>query len=370
MLPSSIKKILLEDDLKISKMKRNSFEMPDYNPRTYYKDVAVNTYFYALVLLRQYIKFTLDYYFGMELRAKNIDLFMITPSISSPTAPGSDSKPIKIRFGRLKTFLVDSAQFGLEPLLLNNLEKVYCYLPSMRGENYDRRHLNQFFHCEFEMIGTLENLIPIAEECIISLCNTILLMDNIINRISVSPKRTKFFLKKISRLHNFPIITFDEAVDILIKNKKKDYINFTPYGRSITWKGEIELMNILRLDIPIWIKYLDRDMVPFYQKPYLKNKTVNTDLLFPPITKGAFGGEILGSGQRQNNPKEMYESLKRQNLLPRPYEWYIDLRRLPKYRTTSGFGLGIERFITWALAKNDIKNIILYPRLKNVLTFP
>ncbi len=332
----------------------------------------MNNYFYTLSILRHYIKFALDNYFGIELGAKNIDLFMITPSVSSPTAPGSDSKPIKIRFGRLKTFLVDSSQFGLEPLLLNNVEKVYCYLPSLRGEDYDCRHLNQFFHCEFEMVGTFENLIPIAEKCVSSLCNTILLMDNIIDRISVDPKKTKFFLKKISRLRNFPIVTFDEAIDILIKNKKKDYINFTPYGRSITCKGEIELMNILRLDIPIWIKYFDRDMVPFYQKPYSKNKnkTVNADLLFPPITKGAFGGEILGSGQRQNNPKEMYESFKRQNLLPRPYKWYIDLRRLPRYRITSGFGLGIERFIAWALAKNDIKNVILYPRLKNVSTFP
>ena len=370
MLPNFIKKRLLEDDQKISKIKKESFRSPVYNPLTYYKDIAVNNYFYALLLLRHYIKLTLDNYFGIELRAKNLDLFIMTNSVTSPSAPGSDSKPIKIKFGKLETFLVDSSQFGFEPLLLNNLDKVYCYLPSMRGEDYDYRHLNQFFHCEFEMMGTLEDLIPIIEKCIKSLCNTILLMDNIINRISSNVKRTKKTLTNITKLNNFSVITFDEAVDLLIKNKKRRCVNFTNHGRNITYKGEIELMNVLRLDIPIWIKYFDRDRVPFYQKPYLKNKTINADLLFPPLSRDSLGGEIVGSGQRQNDPEEIYESLKRQDLSPKSYEWYLDLRRLPNYRITSGFGLGIERFIAWALAKKDIKDVILYPRLKNIITFP
>ena len=69
--------------------------------------------------------------------------------------PGSDSEVIPIKFGKYNSFLVDSSQFGFEPLLLNKLDKVYCYLPSMRGENPDKRHLNQFFHCEAEIKGTL-----------------------------------------------------------------------------------------------------------------------------------------------------------------------------------------------------------------------
>ena len=66
----------------------------------------------------------------------------------------------------------------------------------------------------------------------------------------------------------------------------------------------------------------------------------------------------------------MYESLARQGIAPGPYEWYIDLRRMPNYKTTSGFGLGIERFIAWVLGKHDIKDVIIYPRLKNVVTYP
>jgi asparaginyl-tRNA synthetase len=132
-------------------------------------------------------------------------------------------------------------------------------------------------------------------------------------------------------------------------------------------------MDILKTKLPIWLTNFDRDRVPFYQKPDYKNpeKTISADLLFPPMTKGAFGGEIVGSGQRQDSAEEMYESLKRQNnISPISYEWYIDLRRQPNYKATSGFGLGIERFIAWSLGKDNIRDVILYPRIKNTKTFP
>lgn len=163
MIPDYLRKIIVADDFKISKMDSGSFGMPDYDPGRYYKDIASNNYFYALLVLRHYLKFISDYYFGINLGAKNVDLFMLTPSVSSPMGPGSDSEAIQIKFGNLETFLVDSSQFGFEPLLLNKFDKVYCYLPSMRGENPDARHLNQFFHCELEMKGKLNDLLPIIE---------------------------------------------------------------------------------------------------------------------------------------------------------------------------------------------------------------
>lgn len=152
-----------EDDLKIASMDVKSFVQPDYDSKEYCKHLAENNYFYALSLLRHYIKATSDYYFAEKIGAKNIDLFMLTSSISSPFGPGSDSQPLLIKFGKHNVFLVDSSQFGFEPLLLKNFDKVYCYLPSIRGENHDSRHLNQFYHCEMEMKGTLEDLVPIIE---------------------------------------------------------------------------------------------------------------------------------------------------------------------------------------------------------------
>jgi aspartyl/asparaginyl-tRNA synthetase len=369
MIPAYIKKRLIEDDLSIGKTKGN-FSVPKYNVKNYYKDIATENYFHALLILRQYIRLVSDYYLGAKLRSTSVDLFMLTPSISSPMGPGSDSEAINIKFGNLETFLVDSSQFGFEPILLNNFNRVYCYLPSMRGENPDKRHINQFFHCELEMIGTLNELRPIIEGYIKILCETILLMENVVDKISKNNKQTKKILKKVINSKKFFEIDFEEAINILIKNKKEKYINFEKKGRDISSAGELELMKILKVDTPIWIKNFDRDRVPFYQKPYLENKTINADFLFPPIIKKGFGGEIVGSGQRQDNPEEMYQSLERQNISSTPYEWYIDLRRMKDYKKTSGFGIGIERFIAWTLGKEDIKDVIPYPRLKNIKSLP
>lgn len=352
----------------------NGFVMQDFNPSTYYKDITNSLYMDALIVLRHYIKETSDRYFSKEVGAKNVDLFMITSSISSPMGPGSDSEAVEIQFGNLKTYLVDSSQFGFEPLLFNSLEKLYCYLPSMRGEDPDSRHLNQFYHCEMEMKGTLKDLTPIIEGYIKSLVMVLLDNDFLLDKLSLQPDLTRTVLENIIATTSFPQITFDQAVEMLeLEPDAKDLVKHTKHGRDIASQGEIRIFKLLDCNVPLWITSYDRDRVPFYQKPDPKNpdRVINGDVIFPPITPSSFGGEIVGAGQRQDNAEEMYESMKRQNnLSSAPYEWYIDLRRDPRYRITSGFGLGVERFLAWCLCRETIRDVAVYPRLKNVKTLP
>ena len=149
MTPTLLKENLRLLDSKIYKhLNGQILKPPTYNPQDHYLHVAQDNYFFALLILRQAVKMISDTYFCHEKEALCIDLFMYTPSVSSPMASGSDSEPIPFKFGDLDTFLVDSSQFGFEPILQNIIEKVYCYLPSMRGEDPDESHLNQFYHCE------------------------------------------------------------------------------------------------------------------------------------------------------------------------------------------------------------------------------
>lgn len=372
MLGREIINSIKKDDDQFYLVNKRDFILPLYDPSSHYIEITKSGYFRALTIVRHHIRQSSDYYFSQECNAKNIDLFMLTPSVSSPLGPGSDSEAIQIKFGNLNTYLVDSSQFGFEPVLLNGFDKVYCYLPSMRGENPDKRHLNQFFHCEAEIKGTLEDLIPLVEEYIRTLCKTIISMPNIIDLISVNPEMTKIILTKVIEKDFFQRITLDEAINLLIENNKTDFFIETSFGRDITSAGEIEVMKLLSSVTPVWITNYDRDRVPFYQKPDPNNtnKVMNADLIFPPIIDGSFGGEIVGCGQRQDTVSEMYDSLTRQKISPESYEWYINLRRLPEYSATSGFGIGIERFIAWAFGRDDIKDVILYPRLKNVVSYP
>lgn len=347
---------------------QNSLRPPLYNAERYVSDVVKDKYFAALAIVRHYVKLTSDAYWS-EAGAFNVDLFMLTPSVSSPMGPGSDSEVIHIQFGEYNTNLTDSSQFGFEPLMFH-LDKAYCYLPSMRGENPDTRHLNQFFHCEAEIIGTLDELLPSIEHYIQALARAFMALAPIIKIMSIDFSKTEQALQNIIKAKSFNKKTFDEVYPWL--QKDSSFYLVSHFGRNITNSGEVTLARAMGDGLPLWLCNYDRDTVAFYQKPNPgnTNSVINADLLFTPIVEGGFGGEIVGSGQRQDNSEEIIESLKRQKVDGEPYGWYINLRKQPNYKTTSGFGLGVERFIAWALGYSDIKDAIHYPRLKNIKTLP
>jgi aspartyl/asparaginyl-tRNA synthetase len=239
----------------------------------------------------------------------------------------------------------------------------------MRNENPDKRHLNQFFHCEAEMRGTWQDSITLAEELLKHLCETMLELASLLLTLG-SSSDTISAIKSIAADSTFKKITFDEACNLL-DNSSDKYIYNTSSGRDITPEGELKLTELVSPIRPIWITHYDRDRVPFYLKPLEgnTNHVLNADLIFPSIA-GGFGGEIIGSGERQDSAIDMYESLSRQQVSPNSYKWYIDLRNQPTYRTTSGFGLGIERLIAWLISCDDIRTTIPYPRLKNTPMAP
>ena len=77
-------------------------------------------------------------------------------------------------------------------------------------------------------------------------------------------------------------------------------------------------------------------------------------------------GEIIGGSERESD----YETL-RQNIIDfgldvKDYEWYLDLRRYGSV-STSGFGLGLERAVTWITGTKHIRESIPFPRLLNRL---
>lgn len=345
---------------------------PAYDPKRHYLDIATHPYYHHLILLRHIVKTLSDSYMSEVADAKNIDLFMLTPSVSSPMGPGSDSEAIPIKFGRFTSYLTDSSQFGFEPILMNGIDRAYCYLPSLRGEDPDKRHLNQFYHCEIELKGGIEVILRVAEEYVRYLCEGMLKSKELVQALSANARTSLKMAEHVGEMRTFRRVTFDDACAALISSGYGQFVNTTDHGRDISSRGELQLFKIMDIHEPFWLTGFDRDRVPFYQKPNPNDtdEVLNADLLFPNLIEESFGGEILGAGQRQDIGGEMYQSLSRQGLSAEPYEWYIDLRRNPAYVQTSGFGLGIERFLAWILCLDNIQDVILYPRLKNVLTTP
>ena len=228
---------------KINKKFENQkkIDPPNYNPENHTHDLATNCYWHAILYLRHILKLACDNFFSFQQNAINVDLFMLTSSVSSPMGPGSNSEAVSIQFGNLETFLVDSSQFGFEPILMNNFNLLYCYLPSMRGENPDKRHLNQFFHCEAEMQGNLTDVIQLVEKFIKSISQQMYNVPFLIQCLSNSPECSKLAIERLISIKSFKKIDFNSAVKILEENGYSKYINYTNHGRDISSQGEIEL---------------------------------------------------------------------------------------------------------------------------------
>ena len=223
-------------------------------------------------------------------------------------------------------------------------------MPSFRGEEADERHLCQFYHSEAEIVGNLDDIMSLVEEYIKYLSN------KIIEKFGKTLEKNIGDISHIEKIANskksFPRITFDEAEKELKRIHSKDiekYIEYNDGYRNITKLGEQEIMKLH--DGYIWITNYDNLAVPFYQKIDEKNKNTvkNADLLM-----GI--GETVGCGERHSNYNELIEALKKHEVNEKDYNWYLQMKKL-KPLTTSGFGMGIERFLLWILKANDIRNM-------------
>ena len=72
--------------------------------------------------------------------------------------------------------------------------------------------------------------------------------------------------------------------------------------------------------------------------------------------------EITGGSERIYDAELLAQRVKEVGIDPENYEWYLDLR---KYGAVphAGFGLGIERFVTWICGLPHIRESIPYARM-------
>lgn len=95
--------------------------------------------------------------------------------------------------------------------------------------------------------------------------------------------------------------------------------------------------------------------------PTRTDVVICADLLAPE----GYGGEIIGGGsERATDVRYLTEQIKKAGLDEKDYEWYLDLRRYGSV-PHSGFGLGLERAVTWITGEEHIREAIPFPRLLN-----
>jgi asparaginyl-tRNA synthetase len=73
-------------------------------------------------------------------------------------------------------------------------------------------------------------------------------------------------------------------------------------------------------------------------------------------------GEIVGGGERLADGERLLKRIHEHQLPEESLRWYLDLR---KYGSVphAGFGMGIERVVTWICGLEHLRETIAFPRM-------
>ena len=168
--------------------------------------------------------------------------------------------------------------------------------------------------------------------------------------------RNKKSLRTPGRLEKvkapFPWLHYDEAIK-LIQAK----------GSQTQWGGDFggtdETVIAEAYETPVVVHRFPAAIKAFYMEPDPKDArySLSADILAP---EGY--GEIVGGGERMSSAESLLEAVRRHQLPEEAFRWYIDLRRYGSV-PHAGFGMGVERVVTWICGTEHLREAIAFPRM-------
>jgi asparaginyl-tRNA synthetase len=285
---------------------------------------------------------------------------MDTP-ILTPAACEGTTTLFETEYFDEMAYLAQSGQLYNEANIYS-FGRVYCFGPTFRAEkSKTRRHLTEFWMVEPEMaFCDMDGLMEIEEQFISHIVQTCL-----------KERRAELELleRDTSRLEKieppFPRISYDEALEMLAEirtetddEELKELLQIE-WGDDFGSPHETELTE--RFEKPVFVYGYPTAAKAFYMEPWSGRPEVSksVDLLAP---EGY--GEITGGSERISDLDLLLQRLDEWDLPREAFEWYVDLRRYGSV-THSGFGLGVERTVTWICGIDHLRETIAFPRMLN-----
>ena len=283
---------------------------------------------------------------------------MDTPILTPAACEGTTTLFETPYFDEGMAYLAQSGQLYNEANIFA-FGKVYSFGPTFRAEkSKTRRHLTEFWMVEPEIaFCDLDQLMEIEEQFITHIVKRVL-KDRQPELKSLGRDLTK--LEQIEA--PFPRISYDQATEMMeqIRSEeadpeKKELLQFN-WGMDFGAPHETELTS--KFEKPVFVFGYPTKVKAFYMEPWPGRPEIckSVDLLAP---EGY--GEIIGGSERMSNYELLLERIHEHNLPEESFKWYLDLR---KYGSVphSGFGIGLERTVSWICGIEHIRESIAFPR--------
>jgi asparaginyl-tRNA synthetase len=247
-----------------------------------------------------------------------------------------------------KAYLTQSGQLYVEAGAFA-FGKVYCFGPTFRAEkSKTRRHLMEFWMVEPEVaFMDLAGDMDLAEDFVASIVARVL---------ATRRSELEVLERDVAALENvrkpFPRITYDEALALLGEK-----------GFAVEWGSDFgadeETAIAQSFDRPVLVHRYPIECKAFYMKadPADPRVALCVDMLAP---EGY--GEIIGGGQREDDYAVLQAKIRQHNLPEEAFGWYLDLRRYGSV-PHAGFGMGIERVVTWLCGLPHVRETVPFPRM-------
>jgi asparaginyl-tRNA synthetase len=276
------------------------------------------------------------------------------PPILTPAACEGTSTLFPVDYFDDQAYLTQSGQLYIEATAMA-LGKVYSFGPTFRAEkSKTRRHLTEFWMVEPEMAyATLDDILDLAEGLISFVVKRCL--EKRRNDLQITGRD----IAKLEKIATpFPRITYDEAVQMLQEGHAKGALE-----TRFEWGGDFgspdETYLSAQFDKPVMVHRYPAKVKAFYMEPDPERPELAlcVDVLAP---EGY--GEIIGGSQRVSSYELLVQRIREHGLPEEAFKWYLDLR---KYGSVphGGFGMGIERAVSWICGLEHVRETIPFPRM-------
>lgn len=273
---------------------------------------------------------------------------LIDSPILTPAACEGTTTLFETDYFGQKAYLSQSGQLYLEPACMA-FGKVYCFGPTFRAEkSKTRRHLMEFWMLEPEVaFAGLEDIMELAEDF---LCYVV---GRVLDKSREELKKIERDISKLEKVQKpFLRMRYSEAIE-----KLKQLGSDIKYGDD--FGGDDETLLTQNEEKPIMVHRYPANVKAFYMEPDPLDPQLAlcVDVLAP---EGY--GEIIGGSERISDHDLLLKRIQEHNLPVSAFQWYLDIR---KYGTVKhgGFGIGLERTVSWICGLSHVRETIPYPRM-------